>query len=315
MFLPYRQLFFVIALVSLPVLLAGQRPDAPNSSDHPLISRFEGFYIGKYQEVEFDQYLLPLGPAEKGSFPKAKTLEGKVTKVSYQMVDGARPSLFQMIKSFETALESKKADVLFSCQKAECGTGNDDLITQMVIQGNMLNEYMRFGSHAFQAYRFSSEGKSYYAAFYFREEKNQAAYELHVVELEEMDLDKVSLGDIEASMEETGKMAFYGIEFDFGKATLRAESEEALDAMAEFLKKNPDKKFYIVGHTDNVGNYDTNLGLSQKRADAVAAALKARHQIPEDRYSTIGVGPVSPVASNESEEGRARNRRVELVVR
>ncbi len=298
-----------------PNLLQAQRPDAPNASDHPLISRFEGFYIGKYQEVEFDQYELPLGPAEKGSFSESKTLEGRVTKISYQMVDGTRPSLFQMVKNFETALGAKNAELLYACQKAECGAGNDDIITQVVIRKNMLNEYMRFGQHAFQAYRFSYEGKAYYAALFFREEKNQVAYELHVVELEEMALDKVNVANIAASIEETGKIAFYGIYFDFGKATIQAESAEALQTMADFLKENPDKEFFIVGHTDNVGDYNTNLNLSTQRAEAVANELKSKYGLSGAKLTTVGVGPVSPVASNQNDEGRAMNRRVELVIR
>jgi outer membrane protein OmpA-like peptidoglycan-associated protein len=69
----------------------------------------------------------------------------------------------------------------------------------------------------------------------------------------------------------------------------------------------------VAGHTDNVGTYDYNMDLSQRRAKAVVAALAAEHGVEATRLRSVGVGPVAPIASNESEKGRAQNRRVELV--
>lgn len=82
--------------------------------------------------------------------------------------------------------------------------------------------------------------------------------------------------------------------------------------IAGLLKQNPQWKIYIVGHTDNVGTYDYNMDLSQRRAKAVVTALTAQYGVQAARLRAAGVGPVAPVASNESEEGRAENRRVEL---
>jgi OmpA-OmpF porin, OOP family len=70
---------------------------------------------------------------------------------------------------------------------------------------------------------------------------------------------------------------------------------------------------YAVGHTDNVGGHEYNMGVSQRRAEAVVKELTTKHGIPETRLRAVGTGPVAPLAPNETEEGRAKNRRVELV--
>jgi len=93
------------------------------------------------------------------------------------------------------------------------------------------------------------------------------------------------------------------------------ESRPALDEIAKLLEENPDFNFYVVGHTDNTGSYGHNLNLSQKRADSVAEELVAGYNLSKDRLLPIGIGPVFPIAANTSEEGRARNRRVELALR
>jgi len=83
--------------------------------------------------------------------------------------------------------------------------------------------------------------------------------------------------------------------------------------MANYLTKNPTAKMFVVGHTDNVGGLDYNLALSQKRAQAVVAALTGKYKIAPARLVARGVGPLSPIASNREDAGRAKNRRVEMV--
>ena len=111
----------------------------------------------------------------------------------------------------------------------------------------------------------------------------------------------------------TGHTAIYGIHFDTGKSEIKPESDAAIAEMARLLKGNAGLKLYVVGHTDNVGSLDANMKLSKDRADAVTKALSARHGVAAERLKAYGVGSLSPVASNQTEEGKARNRRVELV--
>lgn len=114
---------------------------------------------------------------------------------------------------------------------------------------------------------------------------------------------------------ESGHAAVYGIYFDTDKADIKPESEAALKEMAKLLNGSQKLSVFIVGHTDNTGEYLHNLKLSEARANAVVAALVAKHGIAAGRLKGLGVGPVAPVASNRTEEGRAKNRRVELVER
>jgi len=110
-----------------------------------------------------------------------------------------------------------------------------------------------------------------------------------------------------------GRVALYGLYFDTDMAELKQESAPSLAEIGKLLKGQPDLKVYIVGHTDNVGTPASNMELSKQRAAAVVNALVTKYQIATNRLDSAGVGPFSPVATNRTEEGRAKNRRVELV--
>ena len=125
----------------------------------------------------------------------------------------------------------------------------------------------------------------------------------------------VSADQIAKSIDAEGKVVFYGIYFDTDKATLKPESKPTLDEMAKYLKANAAKKVYIVGHTDMQGGVERNQKLSQERAASVVAAMTGKHGIAKDRLAADGVGPLAPVAANDTEAGRAKNRRVEMVLR
>ena len=107
--------------------------------------------------------------------------------------------------------------------------------------------------------------------------------------------------------------ALYGIHFDTNRAELKPESDGALQEIAKLLKQEATLRLLVVGHTDNVGGFDANLALSERRAAAVFEALTSRYGIAPARLRAVGVGMAAPVAHNDTENGRAKNRRVELV--
>jgi outer membrane protein OmpA-like peptidoglycan-associated protein len=111
----------------------------------------------------------------------------------------------------------------------------------------------------------------------------------------------------------TGHVALYGIYFDTGKSLLKPESQQAIGEIAKLLKAEAALNLYVVGHTDNVGGLESNMKLSQDRAEAVVQALVRDHGIAAARLKSFGAGPYAPVASNDTEDGKAKNRRVELV--
>jgi len=141
-------------------------------------------------------------------------------------------------------------------------------------------------------------------------------YYLQVLEAQKMRLDAVQILDAKAlggELEKAGKVALYGIEFDTDSATIRADSLPQLEQMVGVLKAKGQLKVFIVGHTDNAGTYEHNRVLSQRRAQAVVDALGGQG-IDKGRLQAVGVANVAPVASNGNDAGRARNRRVEMVV-
>jgi outer membrane protein OmpA-like peptidoglycan-associated protein len=145
-------------------------------------------------------------------------------------------------------------------------------------------------------------------------EKGNGKIWLRIVEKKEMEqyivADAAAFGnDIRA----TGHAAVYGINFDTGKSTIKPESAQAIGEIAKLLEADPGLKIHVVGHTDNVGDVDSNIKLSQDRAEAVLQALVRDHGIASARLRAFGCGQFASVASNDTEEGRAKNRRVELV--
>ncbi len=310
-------LLCLCCMLSCSSALFSQRQDVKGSEDHPLISRFDGFYIGRYEAINFDKYALPLGPGKGYQIENVKILEGKVIKISYNTDQEERPSLYELVKNYELALEKRSdAKLLFGCDEEVCGKGDpNSLVAIMAKDKVLLNQFMRSGTHAYRAYAFSFEKQQYYAAIYASEVKNGISYELHIIEADELETNKVTAADLKTSLENTGKQAFYGINFAFGKAEIEPSSAEELQVIATYIKENQNVACFLVGHTDAVGSYEQNLKLSTARAQAVLAALQKDYNVDTKYLQAVGVGPVSPVATNQTEEGRAKNRRVELVVK
>ena len=123
----------------------------------------------------------------------------------------------------------------------------------------------------------------------------------------------IDAAQMQSEISLTGRVALYGIYFDTDSAAIKPESAGTLAEIARLLGAAPDLDVIIVGHTDNQGGLEYNLDLSQARARSVHDALAAQHGIAADRMQFAGVGYLAPVATNATAEGRALNRRVEIV--
>ena len=126
---------------------------------------------------------------------------------------------------------------------------------------------------------------------------------------QEVTADASALGD---EIAKSGHVAVYGIHFATAKATIEADSEQTLNEIVKLLETSPDLKLRVEGYTDNVGQAVANQALSEKRAQAVVAWLTS-HGVAATRLAAKGLGQANPVADNSTEDGRAKNRRVELV--
>ena len=269
----------ILAVLWAGMLLAGfglAQQDIKGSSDHPLLSRMPNFHITKYEVKEFDQLAFK---DEKG---KPTSVEGKKYHIVYMINEGSPiHSILQILRNFQNAIEKiggKKIyeDSINIYLKLE----KDGLITWIHVLG--------FGG-----------GK---------------AYDLDILEEEQMKQDVVAdAASMARDIASSGKVALYGIYFDTGKTDIKPESEPAIKEIANLLQQNAALKLYVVGHTDNVGTLDSNMDLSRRRAESVISYLAANYKADASRLRGYGVGPLAPVASNKTDEGKAKNRRVELV--
>jgi OmpA-OmpF porin, OOP family len=142
------------------------------------------------------------------------------------------------------------------------------------------------------------------------------AHFLQVIEEKRMQTGQVTVSkaaDMKAGLASEGKIALYGVYFDTGKAEILPQSKPQLDEMVKFLQTDNTAKVFVVGHTDNQGGLDSNLVLSQRRAEAVVKALVVDSKIDAKRLIAKGVANFAPITSNSTDNGRAKNRRVELV--
>ena len=145
-------------------------------------------------------------------------------------------------------------------------------------------------------------------------DKMNGAYQLRIIEKKKMEQHiEADAAAFSNDLKATGHVAVYGINFDTGKSSIKPESAQTIGQIAKLLKADPGLKLGVVGHTDNVGNVDGNIKLSQDRASAVLQELVRNHGIATARLRGYGCGMFAPVASNDAEVGRAKNRRVELV--
>ena len=262
-------------LIALPVVASAQ--DVEGSRDHPLFSRLPDYYIDDYREKDFDVY--DSFVASDGNY---KTVEGHKYYISYHFKEGTKylTEAF-IIRNYREAFKK---------------------IGGVVLYEDRYNAYMNL----------DKGGKVTWV--HVHPWNGGQGVTLTIVE--EQAMEQVIVADADALFKEinlTGRVAVYGIYFDTGKAVVKPESDPALKEIVNLLANQTDLKIYVVGHTDSVGAFDYNMNLSQRRAEAVVEVLVSRYSVARGRLKAHGVGPLVPATSNRSDDGRAKNRRVELV--
>lgn len=265
--------------VCLFLLIAGcalASQDNPGCKDHPLFSRMPGYWIHSCTQKEFDAHSFDIGKGKKVQ------VEGRYTENRYYPESGSssKPSELQILRNFENAVKKLGGSVINSEKGKEC-------------------------------LRLVKDGKEVWVEVWA---EFTGKHGLLIVEKTAINQDIVANADAFSNdIKATGHVSVYGIYFDTGKSEIKPESDAALAEIAKLLKGDAGLKVNVVGHTDNVGGIDSNMELSRARADAVVQALTSKHGIEAKRLRSYGVGPLAPVASNKTEDGKAKNRRVELV--
>ncbi len=283
----FRTLFVALAAVAITSTAFAQS-DKPGSKDYPGLTRPQGFYIDSYRELRFDSFTFRI--SENGK-EKKQDVEGHRYSFTYRYDShrdaskGPMPSALEVIRNYQNAVRAVGGKVLF-----EEGAGGDRYTTVHFAKG---------GKEVWMALHVVAYG---------------AVYDMEIIEKQVMQQEvTLDAAGMASSIADNGSVAIYGINFDTAKSDIKPDSEPAIDEIAKLLTNKPTLKVYIVGHTDMVGDAVSNLKLSQARAQSVINDLVTKHHIVASRLIAFGNGPYAPIASNKTEEGRAKNRRVELV--
>jgi len=274
--MPYATKFALSAFLSLCVVGVSfaQENDVPGSKDHPLLSRMDNFYISGYEEFDYDSHEF---------YDAADTeyvIEGRKWVIDYTLREGFEsPGQVKIRKNHINAIEKIGGTVLY-----------DKGLYMKVVR----------------------EDKEVWIEVWVS--SNGGDYRLTIVERTAMKQEVAADPDaLAGDIMKQGHATVYGIYFDFDSYDIKPESEPTLTAIADMLKANPSLRIYVVGHTDMKGSLEYNMTLSRNRAESVVAALAGDYGIAKSRLKAMGVGPLSPVSPNSTEDGRRLNRRVELV--
>lgn len=267
-------LILMIIFYGFVSIISGQEQDILGSRDHPLLGRMDHYVIDEYKEFDYDSH----------EFYDKKDheyiIEGHKWIIGYTLPEGYEPpGQLKVRKNYINAVKEIGGTILY------------DRGVYMMVE---------------------LEGKEIWIDLWVDDDGSD--YRLTILEKaimeQEVVADPKALSD---DLKTEGHVAIYGIYFDYDSASIRPESEKALKAIAEILEQNYELEVFIVGHTDLTGSLEYNMELSKRRAESVVKELMNTYGISSNRLKAMGVGPLCPVTSNQSEEGRQLNRRVELV--
>jgi len=288
-----RKLLGTLMLCALALTWAtpATAQDNPQCEPNPLFSRFAGEVMGKcerarFKELEIWRAAAPDKPERNHS---AYKVEGEYWSYFNNIEKGAAgvlPGKLEVRRNYENAVRAANGTVL-------------------AMDGSKVYYLIKRPEGDYHGTAGCGRGGADCSATIHRIVR-VAAMEQSVV---------VSAEQIAKGIADEGKAVFYGLYFDSGKSVLKPESAPTLVEMAKWLEANPANNVFIVGHTDMQGSVDSNMGLSRARAAAVVDALVKQHAVKPARLASEGVGPYAPLSNNTSEAGRAKNRRVEMVLR
>ncbi len=276
-----------LAMVSMAISTGVARAeDVAGSKDHPLLDRYPNSYIAEYRQA-YDALEFPV--AKSGGSAEKKRLEGDVTVIRY-FYDSpeTQASPLQLMRNYQNAIKAIGGEVVYERLPSE-GDGGE---TVMKVDAN---------------------GKSYWVSvgqdIYGAPTQN---YLLQIVEMAAM-TQVVKANQLWDELSKNGFITLY-INFDTGKSDLEPDGEAAVKEIVALMTAQPGLSLSIEGHTDNVGGAAANKTLSEARAKRVMDSV-VKQGIASTRLTARGFGQESPIADNRTEEGRAKNRRVELVKR
>lgn len=328
----------LLAVIVFASTLLSPRPLSAQETggDPEHIKRYEGSTLFTTETERYTQYELLLSPRKRGlhasveeSYTKMEKLEGSLTRLGYVVPDKER-TVLEIYRNYQEDLAANGWEILFN------GFGDKELggrifgtstRVKQAFQGTQTIETALKEAAYIAARRTDPNGDTYATIYVVKYDngllgkhgktiqKDMTLVKVDVIKPKAMErrMVFVDASKMQQDIAKDGHISLYGILFDTNKTDLKPESKPTLDEIAKLLKADATLKLLVVGHTDNVGTLDANRDLSARRAAAVVKELTTTYGIDAARLHPEGVAFLAPVATNESDAGREKNRRVELV--
>jgi outer membrane protein OmpA-like peptidoglycan-associated protein len=335
--MPIRLAAALAGAVLLASSAAHAQADMPGSADHPDIPRIAGSRIVAFARSDYGEGVFHGSTANRSL--NEERAEGALTRIVYQGGDGLSP--LGALRNYQAALaELGDVEEVFTCRGNECFRNlggafiwaeNRRIPTVLEVEKYLYHQPYYYQDQVYWYGKVHGDAAEYVVSVYAATRSSDDNFvddradlqtgdtlvHLDIVEQEAFTptLEVVDAGEIAEGIAQKGHVALYGIYFDTGSDALDSESRAAIDEIVTALQNDPGLSVYVVGHTDNVGSVEDNRALSERRAASVVRALVSEHGIDAGRLAPLGAGLAAPVASNDTEDGRALNRRVELVKR
>lgn len=307
--------------------------DVAGGADHPLVGRYEGAVLDTYRLREYDEIRLPERALPGETQPPAsawlRDLEGRVFSLRY--VAPENRTTLEVVRNHQRALEAQGFETVFFCRGNDCITrGRMGEFWESARGGISMPSNWGDETVYFLGARTDADGPRHVGILALPARltgyaEPRAILAMTVVEGAPMQSGMIAEAPpppplveataFEAAFAQDGRIAVYGITFEFNSDALLPDARAQIAELGAVMRDNPSLQVVIVGHTDSIGGFDYNLGLSQRRAMSVVEALVSDHGIARDRMTPAGAGMMAPAATNRTEAGRALNRRVEIVER
>lgn len=312
---PPRLMVVIILLIS-PFALQVQAVETE------VLSAFKGSTLLGEHESRYASLPILTEPMDSPKVPTKVLKEGVLGSRVFQRPEGV--SALEITRSYAQALSSDGFELLLSCEKAKSNCKTSYIFSKNYHELFKARTYEKLPANSllwltFQAHHYvSAKKKTPNGTVYvmiIASDKN-GLYSVDTMTVESMQTGSVQITTkiMNDKLSSEGKVVLSGIFFETGRDTITDESKASLVTIAKYLGDHSGQSFYVVGHTDDTGNLESNVALSTKRAQAVVNSLKLQG-INVAQLSGHGVGPYVPAASNQSANGKAENRRVELVLR
>ena len=263
-----------------------------------------------------DSYAMPVGPWVDGALP-VETADGQLKQQAWTITATGLTTL-QLIQPLRDQLHNDGFEIIYECRDQNCGGFDFRFQTEVLPPPEM---QVNLGNFRYFAAR-KNDGAELISVIASRSAR---AGFVQVTRIGSTDITEdvpplhestsnAQLSDLSKSLVQNGHVVLNGLYFETGSSRLGRVRYDTLQALADFLTTRPDLKIALVGHTDSSGSLDSNITLSIQRAKSVLDKLVSDYNVNRAQLKAQGMGYLDPIASNQTQVGREKNRRVEVII-